>query len=180
MEVGALLRKGGQGWVMAMEETMAFLGAVLGVIHPGTFAAGKQCINAIRDSDRVAKRENLEELLRYWASPFLSGSLISNRDSGLHWDTGGNYPAMDLLVSVGPYANGSFTVPGLGYELWYGRGTVIGLLGRILHHGATASGEQLCFAQYMWENVFETLNVAEPGWVRIQDLEERYSNSTFT
>lgn len=180
MEVGALLRQGGQGWVVAMEETTAFLGAVLGVIHPETFAAGRQCLQAIRESDQVAKRESLEQLLQHWASPFIAGALISNRDSALHRDTGGGYPVMDLLVSVGPYVNGCFAVPGLGFELWYGRGTVIGLLGRVLRHGATASGERVCFAQYMRENVFETLNVAEPEWARIQDFEERYLNSTFT
>jgi hypothetical protein len=49
MEVGALLRQGGQGWVMAMEETTAFLGAVLGVIHPEMFVAGRQCLQAIRE-----------------------------------------------------------------------------------------------------------------------------------
>lgn len=95
---------------------------------------------------------------------------MSNRDSPLHRDTGAAYTCMDLLVSVGQYTNGEFQVPGLGLNLWYRPGTVIGLLGRIVRHGAKANGGRLCFAQYLRETVLDAMDINYPDWVNIQDL----------
>jgi hypothetical protein len=175
MEVAAELRKpAAPKWVSALEETTAFLGAVLGVMHPSTFQTGMNCVRAIGESDKVAKREGLDHLMSVWTSPYTTVSLINNRDTPLHRDNGGSYTVMDLLVSVGTYVTGEFNVPGLGFTFWYTPGTVIGLLGRIVRHGAAASGERLCFAQYLRENVLDDLGLSDPAWVNIDDLEQLF------
>jgi hypothetical protein len=172
MEVAAELRKpAARQWVSVMGETTALLGAILAVMHPTTFETGTRCISEIRQSEKVGKRENLEELLQDWTAPYTTVSLMSNRDTPLHRDVGGSYSVMDMLVSVGRYDKGVFTVPGLGCQFWYCSGTVIGLHGRVVQHGASSIGERLCFAQYLRENVLGKLGISDPQWVNIRDLE---------
>ena len=171
MEVGAELRRpSGLAWVRAMERSTAFLGAVLAVAHPATYRTGMECVNTIGNSKRVAKSENLQELMEVWSSPFTTTSLMSNRDTLLHRDVGGSAKYMDFLVSVGTYTSGEFKAPGLGLRFWYRPGTVVGLLGRVVRHGAAAYGGRLCLAQYLRESVIEDLEIPAPDWVYLQDL----------
>jgi hypothetical protein len=153
-----------------MERSTAFLGAVLAVAHPATFKTGMKCVKAISESRQVAKTDQLEDLIGVWSSPYTTTSLMSNRDSPLHRDVGATPTCMDLLVSVGTYTSGEFQVSGLGLRLWYRPGTAIGLLGRVVRHGAVAFGGRLCFAQYLRESVLEALQIPTPDWVYIQDL----------
>lgn len=172
MEVAAELRKpAASAWVSAMEETNTLLGAVLGVIHPPTFNAGVNCIRNIEQSPEIAKRENLDDLLQVWTSPCVGVSVINNRNTPLHRDNGASYGSMDILSSVGHFYDARFMVPSLGYEFLFSSGTVFGLLGRIVPHAAEATGERLCVAQYLRENIFSTLGVEEPEWINIADFE---------
>ena len=96
MEVAAELRKeAAPKWVKSMERTTAFLGGVLAAAHPATFATGMKCVEAIGTGKKVAKTENLEELMEIWSSPFTTMSLMSNRDSPQHRDTSATHICMD-------------------------------------------------------------------------------------
>jgi hypothetical protein len=171
MEVSAEMRTpAGAEWIAAMEETNTLLGAVLGVIHPPTFTTGTKCVHGIEQRSEIMKRENLNELLSVWTSPCVAGSIISNRNTPIHRDNGATYGSMDLLASVGDFNDGRFQVPSLGYEFLFSSGAVFALLGRILPHAAEVTGERVCVAQYLRENILETLGVEEPHWIRIQDI----------
>jgi hypothetical protein len=174
MEVSAELRKpdsDAHKWIKAMEDTTSFIGAVVSVINPAVFQTGLRFIGALeRQPHLITKRENLNGLLACWTSPYSSASLMSNRDSPLHRDRSGEFSTMDMLLTVGNYTNGRFHVPGLGYEFMYTTGTVIGVVGRVLMHGATASGERVCYAQWNKQNVLATLNLPETKWVCVDDL----------
>jgi hypothetical protein len=171
--VGAELRKPGlRQWIEVMEDTTGLLGAVFSVMNPSVFKAGMTCMNAIAaNPENINKREHLEELLSMWTSPLTAASLMNNRNSPLHRDTGGGNTYMDMLVSVGDYENGWFNVPGLGGPIWYTPGSVIALCGRIVRHGASAVGERFCYAQYLKETVVRSMGIQQPDWVYIQDLE---------
>src|SRR3977135_2024079 len=164
MEVAAVLRNPlAREWVQQTEETCSFLGGILSIINPAQYNAGIAYIEAIgRTPERVAKRDHLEHLLNGWTSPYAACSLMNNRDSPLHRDNGGGYSSMDLLTSVGEYTDGRFFLPGLGVELWYASGSVVGIAGRVLRHGAKSNGERLCIAQYLRENVLDALDICEP------------------
>ena len=174
MEVSAELRKpdsDAHQWLKGMEDTSMLLGAIISIINPGVFETGKSFIQEMyRHPDRVAKRENLTALLESWTSPYTSASLMSNRDSPLHRDGSGGYSTMDLLLSIGNYCNGRFHVPGLGYDFMYTAGSVVGLVGRVLLHGATSSGERLCYAQWNKQNVLDSLHLPETEWINVDDL----------
>src|SRR5258708_19218654 len=117
MEVSAEMRNPvRREWVSAVNETNELLGAVVSIMHPATFLTGVQCIKGIQKSHDIAKRENLNELLEVWTSPFIAGSIINNRNTPLHRDNGASYSAMDTLTSVGPFQYGRFIVPTLRYK----------------------------------------------------------------
>ena len=71
IEVAAELRKSAApAWVSEMSETSAFLGSLLSVINPAEYETGVACIKAIANGDRVAKKENLDDLMEIWTSPY--------------------------------------------------------------------------------------------------------------
>jgi len=172
MEVAAVLRNPlAQEWVSQMEDTFALLGGILSIINPAQFNVGITCVESFGNQpEKIAKREHLQGLLKAWTSPYPSCSLMNNRDSPLHRDNGGGYSSMDLLTSVGEYTDGRLFLPGLGLEFAYGSGSVVGIAGRVVQHGASAHGERLCIAQYFRENVLEALEIPEPGWTVIEEL----------
>ena len=162
----------GLQWIESMQVSSALLGALVAVMNPEVYNTGVRCIQAFNDDpDMVAKSGQLQELLEVWSSPYPVVSLISNQDSPLHRDNGGDYSSMDLLASVGDYVNGRFNVPGLGPDLLYSSGTVIGVASWVVHHRATARGQQLCLAMWLQQNVLASSNIPAPDWVQIQDLE---------
>ena len=172
MEVGAALKKAeGRDWVAEIEETAAFLGGIMSIINPDQYRAGIACIESIATCrQHILKAEYLGELLEVWAAPFNVISVMNNRDSPLHRDTGGGYSTMDVMFSVGPYTDCRFSVPGVGAELWYRSGTVIALAGRVVRHGAKADGDRLCVAFYSRESVWEAFQIPEPTWTYINDI----------
>jgi len=95
-----------------------------------------------------------------WTSPYTGFSLINNRDTPFHRDNGAGYSTMDTLLTVGKHQKGWLYLPGLGYRLFYIGFTTAG---RVVRHGASADGEQLCCSWYLRSNVLEALNVDEPA-----------------
>jgi len=155
MEVSKELRSvRGLQWIEQMRETSALLGAAVRIMHPSLYMSGLKAIRAIQNGQiPVDKSEGLANILQFWASPFTGLSLMNNRQTPFHRDSLGCYEWMDLLATVGPYTEGILQMPGLGLEFEYDSGTVVGVSGRAVRHGAQSNGERLCFAYYMRENV---------------------------
>jgi hypothetical protein len=172
MEVGAATKlPAAREWIREMEDTMAFLGGIMSIINPSQYEAGIKCIEAIITCrEYINKAEHLAELLDVWGAPFNVISIMNNRDSPLHRDTGGGYSTMDIMFSVGPYTDCRLSVPGVGTDFWYRSGTVIALAGRVVRHGARANGERLCVALYSRETVFQAFEIPEPNWTSITNL----------
>ena len=168
--------KAAQEWMREIEDTAAILGGLTALINPVLFQVGMDCLETMASNpDCVSKNDDLLDILTYWSSPYLTQSLISNRDTPMHRDNGGGYACMDLLLTVGNYRNGWFNVPGLGYNFYYPSGTVVGICSRVVQHGAKATGERLCWAQYSRSNVLKAFDIEEPGWVSISQLKSELS-----
>jgi len=168
MEVSKeMRRKEAQEWTKEMSDISALIGGLTALINPEVYRAGMECLDAITlNPELIAKNVDLCDILAFWTSPYLAVSLISNRNTPLHRDNGGGYPTMDLLITVGKYRRGWFNVPSLGYNLRYNSGTVIGICGRVVRHGAIAEGERLVWAHYLKANVLQELGIKEPYWVK--------------
>ena len=150
-------------------ESTAILGGVVSVIHPDLYEAGMIALRWLwNNPDLVDSPLLLKEVLGLWSVLFSGVSIISNRSTPLHRDCNSRKEWMDLLVTLGKYQRGIMTLPGLGVELLYNPGTVVGIAGRVLQHGVECDGERACLAYYMRDKVHERLGVRAPSWFNLQ------------
>jgi len=109
--------------------------------------------------------EALVQILQLWYCPFSAVSVISNRSTLLHRDTGGRPQWLDFLIVIGDYQHGRFEVPGLGLTFKYNPGTALAFSGKIFRHGAHCDGDRACIAFYMRDNVLERLGLPVGSWL---------------
>jgi hypothetical protein len=149
-------------WLDAISESNAILSAILAVIHPTLYDAGWQTINHLRNTPETRS----QDVLSRWASVFSGVAVISNRESPLHRDNSSRYNWYDILVTLGRYRNCELKLPGLGIDLEYGPGTVVGISGYVLQHGVpNFEGDRVCYAYFMRNNVHEWANVPGSHWM---------------
>ena len=151
--------KGGRDWLRAIQETSLLLSSIVRIIHPNLFWMGLEAMKKMQDL------EDLQEALELWTSIFNGVQVISNRETPIHRDFQSRPEWYDLLVTVGPYKDTVFELPGIGIRFAYNSSTVIGLSGKVLRHGVTETeGERICLAYYMRENVQRRLGTNLASW----------------
>ena len=102
-------------WLRKNRMPFALIGGILSIIQPLLFDMGVQALQALESDLKLCDNpERLREVLEFWHVPFSGISVISNRVTPLHCDTGGRAEWMDLLLALGEYDNGRFGVPGSG------------------------------------------------------------------
>ncbi|KAG1722599.1 uncharacterized protein EDB91DRAFT_1255995 [Suillus paluster] len=130
--------------------------AALRVMHPEQYFEGLRTFGKL---DEAACRLNLPfmpDALEQWSSVFTVLTVISNRESPFHRDVKSCPQWFDILESVGNYENGGMVLPGLGIELMYYPGVMVGISGKIICHGVPrVDGDRICWAWYMWDAVHE-------------------------
>lgn len=146
-------------WLAAMMSSSLLLSAMLAVMHPDQYVMCRACIK------RLPSHCDDAEALNWWYSLFNGVQIISNRETPLHRDNGTQLPWLDVLATVGPYRGGTFHLPGIGLDLKYSSGTVIGLCGRLLRHGVSGvDGERICVAYFMRSNVQQRVDTKLAQW----------------
>lgn len=149
-------------WLNAVSESNAVLSAILAVIHPTLYDAGRQTTERLSGSPNICPPDILDR----WASVFSGVAVISNRSSPSHRDGGSRYNWYDVLVTLGRYQNCGLTLPGLGITLEYGPGTVVGISGMMIEHAVPdVEGDRLCYAYFMRNNVHEWANAPASDWM---------------
>ena len=104
----------------------ALIGGILSIIQPLLFDMGVQALQALESDPKLCDNpERLREVLEFWHVPFSGISVISNRVTPLHCNTGGQAEWMDLLLALGEYDNGRFGVPAFRYTFKYNPGTIV-------------------------------------------------------
>jgi hypothetical protein len=176
-EISATLKPGKikpstQAWLSDTAESFALMGALLGIIHPELYAAGRHVYHSIiHRPGLVNEGDGVLEVLKYWTSPFSGYGLISNCTTPVHRDNYSQGAWYDLLTTVGPYSGSKMVLENLGLELKYESGTMVALLGKLIQHGTTeASGSRICLAQFMRDNVLERSGIVAPEWMTLQKL----------
>lgn len=169
MEVSAELTKPHSiEWVASMQETSCLIGGILSIIHPAQFAAGCHALEKLaRNHTMVNKHEYLGRILDVWSSSFMVINIICNRDSPLHRDNSGFHSGLDVLLTVGTYSRGLMELPGLGLSLRYNSGTLVGMAGRVIHHGASSDRDRACLAYYMRHSVLAELDGQTFDWMNV-------------
>ncbi|KII95853.1 hypothetical protein PLICRDRAFT_170451 [Plicaturopsis crispa FD-325 SS-3] len=150
-------------WLSDMAESIALINAVMAIIHPDLYRAGRDTLIRMRDAPEAA---SLAAVLDRWTAVFNAVSVISSRETPIHRDNFSRAEWYDLLATVGRYTSAIFEVPSLGLRFDYSSGTIVGISGRVLPHGVSrAIGERLCLAFYMRDNVHERMKVRAPQWM---------------
>jgi hypothetical protein len=154
----------------------ALIGGILSIIQPLLFDMGIQALKQLEsDRDLCENPERLRDVLGFWHAPFSAISVISNRVTPLHCDTGGRAEWMDLLLALGEYDNGRFSVPAFGYTFKYNPGTIVALSSKIFRHGATCVGNRAAIAFYMRDNVLNRLCLPSGTWLQQADYQNLLS-----
>jgi hypothetical protein len=154
-------------WLRKSRMPFALIGGILSIIHPFLFDMGVQALRELEsDPELCDKPQKLREVLRFWHMPFSGISVISNRLTPLHCDTGGRAEWTDMLLALGDYDNGRFSVPAFGYTFKYNPGTVVALSSKIFRHGATCEGNRAAIAFYMRDNVLNRLGLSSGTWLQ--------------
>ena len=149
-------------WLDAISESNAIMSAILAVIHPNLYDAGWQTTKRLRDTPEIGS----QDVLSRWASVFSGVAVISNRSTPPHRDGSSRYHWYDILVTLGRYRDCNLELPGLGISLEYGPGTVVGISGKTLEHAVPSfSGDRVCYAYFMRNNVHEWAKVPASDWM---------------
>lgn len=152
-------------WLRKNRLSFALIGGILSIIQPDLFDMGVQALRELESNPELCDNpERLQEVLGFWHIPFSAISVISNRVSPLHCDTGGRAEWMDMLLALGEYDHGRFSVPAFGYTLKYNPGTIVALSSKIFQHGATCEGNRAAIAFYMRDNVLNRLGLPSGTW----------------
>jgi hypothetical protein len=157
-------------WLRMNRMPLALIGGILSIIQPLLFDMGVQALQALESDPELCDNPGrLREVLEFWHVPFSGISVISNRVTPLHCDTGGRAEWMDLLLALGEYDNGRFSVPAFGYTFKYNPGTIVALSSKIFRHGATCEGNRAAIAFYMRDNVLNRLGLPSGTWLNQAD-----------
>jgi hypothetical protein len=150
-------------WLDQIAESNAILGAILSVIHPPLYRAGRKTLIELRQHPEVKR----QDVLNKWTSVFSGISVICNRTTPAHRDFESRHFWYDLLATLGPYRDCVLNLPSLGITLDYGPGAVVGLSGMMLEHEVPRFvGERVCYAYFMKDNVHEWAEVADATWMK--------------
>jgi hypothetical protein len=149
-------------WLDRLSESNSILSAILAVIHPTLYDAGRETFNRLKKAPGIRR----QDVISRWTSVFSGIAVISNRTTPTHRDSNSAHHWYDLLVTLGSYKNCTLELPGLGVSLEYGPGTVVGLSGMALDHGVPSfEGERVCYAYFMRDSVHDWAKVHWGTWM---------------
>ena len=162
-------------WLDSISESNAVVSAILAVIHPKLYDAGRQTADCLRNTPQIGP----QDILCRWASVFNGVSVISNRITLPHRDTGSRFNWYDILATSGRYEGCTLELPSLGISLEYGTGSVVGILGKVLTHEVrTFEGDRVCYAYFMRDNVHDWANVPCSDWMCISYYDSTHRDQT--
>lgn len=169
---GELLRRDNAvlKWLANTKSSMALLGGIMSVIQPDLYRTGRCALEELfNEQGYVGQSWELLEALSVWWTPFSAMTVVSNRETPLHRDMGGRVEWSDMLIALGHYEHGRFSIPGLGMLYRYNPGTILAFSGKAFEHGASCPGNRACIALYMKDNVIKRLKQPTPSWLNIGD-----------
>jgi hypothetical protein len=169
-EVGKDLKSAaGSEWLNCMLESNAVLSAILAVIHPALYNAGRHTFNCLRKATEIQP----QNVLSRWTSVFNGVAVICNRKTLLHRDGYSRFAWYELLTTFGNYTDCKLELPGLGVTLEYGPGTVVGFSGMLLQHAVPSfKGERVCYAYFMRGSVQKWAKASGYPWMNTNYYEK--------
>ena len=118
-----------RAWLNVMQEHAALLTASLVIMHPEMYAAGQEAMIWLSHWTVKQDDPDLWEVFPMWILMYNVISIMVNQASPFYTDVNGCPQWLDLLLTIGNYANLDFVIPTIRYQLWYNQGTILGLSG---------------------------------------------------
>ncbi len=144
-----------------MKESGALLSAILRVVHPEMYAAGRTSLS------RMSADPSIAAALSTWPTVFNNVHIISNRATPFHRDTSGIPPWFDLLMTLGSYKRATLVLRNLGIQIGYKPGTIAPICSLLIHHGvARVEGDRVCYSWFMSEAVHRNYEVPSVSYMR--------------
>lgn len=110
----------------------------------------------------------IAEILKIWNSVFSGISIIANRETPPHRDTGTLDRWFDILATIGGDYDTVLKLDSISVELAYRSGTVVLFSGATLVHSVAASkANRVCFAYFMKNRIHERFGVRAPNWMEL-------------
>ena len=148
-------------WLDRISPVENLLNAITSITAPDQFGAGLEMVKKTLSGEYVLQ---VHEGAFRWRSAFSGLTVLANKITPLHRDSGGRNGWYDLLFSAGTHSSCYLEVPDLGAHIRYLPGDVVLLAGGILQHAVSDwdGGNRLALAHYMRWNVAERMGV-DPG-----------------
>ena len=142
-----------------MLESGALISAVLRVVHPELYAAGRDTLLLAATNPIIAA------ILEHWPTVFHGVQVVSNRETPYHRDVSGCPQWLDMLISLGTHQRTTLVARNLGMQIAYEPGTLVLLNGLLVHHGVAPSvPDRLCYAWWMSEALYSNHGGCPVGW----------------
>lgn len=156
-------------WLESNKDVMSLIGGIMSIIQPDLYELGRKAFAKLaEDPDLVTTpADSLFRALKVWAAPFNAMTVVSNRTTPLHRDTGSRAAWSDLLLALGQYEDGRLLLPPLGIVYRYNPGTIVCFSGTAFEHGATCVGNRACVVFYMKDNVMNRLGLPIATWANV-------------
>jgi hypothetical protein len=138
----------------------------LALTHRPLYLAGHEAISKVKRPKALGIKIKTHQHVDSWNSAFTGISVIANRVTPRHRDSGGSFPWCDLLFSAGRHRGAFLGLDDIGAELSYNPGTAVALCGKVLSHSLPGwmDGERICIAYFMRNMVHDRLKVYHPEW----------------
>lgn len=115
-----------------------------------------------------------------WPSSFTGITVISNRETPSHQDTGTFDAAYDILLTGGEYSDCTLRLEDIDGHFEYGPGALVAICGRVLRHEVLkwSGKDRICYAHYLKDDVLLKNECPRSGWVNFSDF-HRYMGQRF-
>jgi len=151
-----------------MEPMELIANVITAGIAPDLYRSGLAAIELLKGGEALNKPL---PCVQSWVSVYSGISLIVNRITPSHRDSGAAPSTYDLLVAAGDHAQCTLDCADIGARFSYLPGTAIAISGKFLRHGVFdwKGGEWICAAHFIKDAVHEHLHQLRPSWPRHSD-----------
>ncbi len=151
-----------------MKECGALLSAILRIVHPEMYEAGRTSLL------RMSAKPSIAAALSTWPTFFNYVQVISNRATPFHRDTSGMPPWFDFLMTIGPYDRAELVLRSIGVQISYKPGTIAPICSLLLQHGVGSiiGGDRICYSWFMSEAVHCNFEVPKVSYMRADHYTE--------
>jgi hypothetical protein len=164
-----LKTKQGTSWTLRTGWLSLLSSAVLSIVHPGLYRSSRSAMLSL------AEDKLLKPYIDNWPSVFNGVQIIGNRITPRHRDANSLQEWYDVLISIGPYKNAEMRLYNLGVKLPYPPGSIIAIGGKTIEHGVEEfTGERVCMAFFMRQNVQQRAKAKNEGWSTLDRVKQLY------